>query len=393
MSQKLINHSPDLRRLRNEGFDMRIRDAFLIVDCIPYVNAQKEVKYGALISHLTVAAGATVNPIGDHVVSWIGEHPCNKDGSEILGIKHSSGDQPLADGIVVNHSFSNKPEGGYPNYYEKIKTYADIISAPAASIDPHVTARSFRVVEYDDDDDNSVFHYPDSNSSRAHTYAVSRKLKPYKLAIVGLGGTGSYVLDLVAKTPVAEIHLFDGDIFCQHNAFRSPAAPLAADLDRPQLKVNYFAELYGRMHRRIIAHPTHVIESNVNVLAEMGFVFLCIDGGTDKGTIIKRLEQSGVPFIDAGIGLELVDDQVIGQVRVTFSNENNRSHLQHRIDLSDGNPEDVYQSNIQIAELNALAAVHAVIKWKKLAAFYQDLGNEHNSVYAINTNELINEDF
>jgi hypothetical protein len=37
----------------------------------------------------------------------------------------------------------------------------------------------------------------------------------------GLGGTGSYILDLVSKTPVNEILLFDSDDFLQHNAFRS----------------------------------------------------------------------------------------------------------------------------------------------------------------------------
>ncbi|MBK9214714.1 MAG: ThiF family adenylyltransferase [Chloracidobacterium sp.] len=391
MSQKLINHSPDLKRLRDEGYVVRILDAFLIVNTIPYVNAQKEVKYGTLVSHLTVAAGAAVNPVDNHVAFWIGEHPCNNDGSEILAIKHSSGEQTLADGLLVGHSFSNKPEGGYPNYFEKMNTYAEIISAPAASIDPRVTPKSFRVVE-SDDDNSSVFHYPDSNSSRAHIYEISQKLKPHKLAIVGLGGTGSYLLDLIAKTPVAEIHLFDGDLFCQHNAFRSPGAPSAEDLDRPQQKVNYFAELYGKMHKRIIAHPVHVTAANVDELEEMNFVFLAMDGGTHKATIINKLEQSNVAFIDTGIGLDVTTDELIGQIRVTCSTANHRGHVKNRIDVSDADPVDLYQTNIQIAELNAMAAVLAVIKWKKMAKFFQDLGEEHNSIYAINTNELINED-
>jgi hypothetical protein len=32
------------------------------------------------------------------------------------------------------------------------------------------------------------------------------------------------VLDFTAKTHVKEIHLFDGDTFFQHNAFRAPGA-------------------------------------------------------------------------------------------------------------------------------------------------------------------------
>ena len=69
------------------------------------------------------------------------------------------------------------------------------------------------------------FRYMDTASGRAGIGAISEQLATGPVAIVGLGGTGSYILDLVAKTPVREIHLFDGDRFGQHNAFRSPGAP------------------------------------------------------------------------------------------------------------------------------------------------------------------------
>ncbi len=51
-----------------------------------------------------------------------------------------------------------------------------------------------------------------------------------------------------------------------------------------------------------------------------------------------------------------------------------------------------YSQNIQIADLNALHAALAVIKWKKLVGFYLDLEKEHFSVYASSDNNLINED-
>jgi hypothetical protein len=73
--------------------------------------------------------------------------------------------------------------------------------------------------------DDSVFRHIDTASARAHIVAITEKLKVSKIAIVGVGGTGSYVLDHVARTPVREIDLFDRDHFLQHNAFRSPGAP------------------------------------------------------------------------------------------------------------------------------------------------------------------------
>ncbi len=51
-----------------------------------------------------------------------------------------------------------------------------------------------------------------------------------------------------------------------------------------------------------------------------------------------------------------------------------------------------YATNIQIADLNVLNAVLAVIKWKKLSGFYQDLKQEYHTTYTINTGQLINED-
>jgi hypothetical protein len=41
------------------------------------------------------------------------------------------------------------------------------------------------------------------------------------------------------------------------------------------------------------------------------------------------------------------------------------------------------------ADLNALNAALAVIKWKKLACFYQDLDHEHHSTYTIGGNMLL----
>ena len=40
------------------------------------------------------------------------------------------------------------------------------------------------------------------------------------------------------------------------------------------------------------------------------------------------------------------------------------------------------------AELNALCAVMAVTKWKKLCGFYSDDDREHDSTYTTNTNLL-----
>ena len=65
------------------------------------------------------------------------------------------------------------------------------------------------------DDGESLFNYVDTAATKAGLVVANGKLENGKIAIVGVGGTGSYVLDFVAKTPVAEIHIFDRDVLSE----------------------------------------------------------------------------------------------------------------------------------------------------------------------------------
>lgn len=392
MSQQLINRSPDLKRLRDDGYDVEVKSSYLLIKNVPYVNSKQEITYGTLVSELSLAGDVTTTP-NTHVVYFAGVYPCNKDGSEIDKIRHQSAQQELDRDLVVNHSFSSKPtSGGYTDYYEKMATYVAIISSPAESIDPRVSAKTFPVIEAIEED--SVFNYIDTASSRSGIGVVTRKLELGKIGILGLGGTGSYVLDLVAKTPVREIHLFDGDTFSQHNAFRSPGAPSVNDLRKKSRKAVFFQEQYSRMRRHIIAHDCYIDASNVDQLDGMEFVFLCLDSGMARKLIVAKLEEFGIPFIDVGMGVSEVDGSLGGILRITSSTSKQREHVRDksRLPFSDGDENDDYSKNIQVADLNALNAALAVIKWKKLFGFYRDLENEHHSTYTIDGNMLTNED-
>src|SRR5437588_3316216 len=204
MSQQLINLSPDLKQLREEGYDIEIRSGYLLVKNVPYVNAAKELKFGILVSELTLAGAVTAAP-GTHVAMFAGEYPCDKDGAPLEKIRHAGGQQ-LAPDLLVHHSFSSKPAGGYKDYHHKITAYIAIFLSHAQAIDPNASAQTFPVVTTEEHE--SVFKYIDTASSRAGITMATQKLELSKVAIIGAGGTGSYVLDLVAKTPVKEIHLF-----------------------------------------------------------------------------------------------------------------------------------------------------------------------------------------
>lgn len=391
MSQKPISHSPDLKRLRDEGYDLEIRSGYLLVKDVPYVNSARQVKRGILVSTLTMAADVTTMP-DNHVAYFVGDHPCRSDGTEIEQIKNPSGGKALAHDLVVNHTFSAKPHDPYPDYYAKVTTYVTILSSYAEVIQPGVTAKTFRPVEAGEGDEKTVFKYIDTASSRAEITSVTEKLAAVKkIAIVGLGGTGAYVLDLIAKTPVMQIHLFDGDRFLQHNAFRSPGAPSIDELKSQPSKVAYFRDIYAKMRNGIVVHETYVGPENVDELRDMNFVFLCLEGSAKK-LIVEKLEAFGIPFVDVGMGVYLAEGSLGGILRVTASTAVQRDHVGKRISFSDDADRNEYAVNIQIADLNALNAALAVIRWKKLCGFYQDLDHEHHSTYTIGGNMLLNED-
>ena len=47
MSRQLIDRNPDLRRLKEEGYDVEVLPGFVLVKRVPYVTASKEIKLGA----------------------------------------------------------------------------------------------------------------------------------------------------------------------------------------------------------------------------------------------------------------------------------------------------------------------------------------------------------
>lgn len=390
MSAIPIARSPDLFRLREAGFNITVTDAgFLVVRDVPYVNGQRQIGYGAVACQLDLAGDATVRP-SDHTAKFMGEYPCDVNGMPLEGLRHSSNACALGDGLTAQHSFSRKPQGGYADYFEKMTTYVSLIMQPALALDPSVTARTRRVVEPEPGE--SPFNYLDMASSRSEIHEINARLTKIKIAIIGLGGTGSYILDGVAKTPVDEIHLFDADVLLTHNAFRAPGAPTLEELRSQPLKVEYLQAIYSKMRKGILTHPVQVDGSNVGLLAGISFVFLAMDSGPAKGAIIDQLEAWGTPFIDVGMGLYVKRKKIGGLLRTVVSLPGAREEARARISLKKDDAVNEYDRNIQIAELNGLNAFLAVIAWKKHFGYYSDMGNERFTSYSVANSLLVKGD-
>ena len=382
MSAIPIDRSPDLLQLRQAGYNIVVTDAgFLVVHDVPYVNGQRQIVYGAVASKLELAGDVTVRP-QDHTAKFLGEYPCSKDGAPLDILRQNSEPCVLGNGLVSQHSFSRKPQCGYyEDYFEKMTTYVSLIMQPALALDPTLNAKTRQVIEPEPTE--SPFNYLDTASSRSEIHGIAAKLAGVKIAIVGLGGTGSYILDAVAKTHVSEIHLFDSDVMLTHNAFRAPGAPSIEELRAQQLKVEYLKSIYSKMHRGIVTHPIQVDATNVGELAGMSFVFLSMDSGDAKRAIVTRLESWGTPFVDVGMGLFVKRGRIGGLLRIVVSLPDAREEARARISFAQDDILNEYDKNIQIAELNALNACLAVVAWKKYIGYYSDIGHERFVSYSV----------
>ena len=384
MSNELFNRSADLKRLREEGYCIEKVGGSLLLRDVPHVGPDGKVHFGGIVSELNASGDLTQKP-SSHQVDFIGEAPCDTNGAP-LKLNNQPINNKLANGMVATHRFSRKPQAGYTDYFEKLTTYANFIAAPAIAIDPSLSPKSLRSPSAEA---TSVFKYTETASDRAGIGEVTRRLEEDRIAIIGLGGTGSFVLDQVAKTPVREIHLFDSDVFLQHNAFRSPGAASLEELREVMPKVEYYARKYSPMRHGIFPHAVDLDKSNLDLLNNISFAFVCIDVGPPKLVIADKLESIGASFTDVGMGLDLADGSLGGVLRLTFSTPEDRSTMRSGVVPSQGGGEDdLYSTNIQVSDLNAMNALMAVIRWKKFRGFYRDLKQEHHSAYTVDTGKI-----
>jgi hypothetical protein len=278
---RLVRNSPDLARLVDDGYALRVINGHLVVDDVPFVAAEGTVQWGHLLCPLDLTGDRTAKP-SSHVMWFAGGEPRDRNGDPIDGlINEGVGSQTVSADLMSSCGFSQKPgPDGYPDYYDKVVSYAAIVAGPARAIDSEVTPLTFKPVATDEDD--GVFVYLDTFSSRAGISARNQLLAVAKVVIVGLGGTGAYLLDLLAKTPIIAIHLYDDDIFGTHNAFRTAGAASLEQLRAGMKKVDYYAQVYASMRRGLHPHSQRVASHNVGELLDADFVFLTMDPSPDK---------------------------------------------------------------------------------------------------------------
>lgn len=372
MSQQLVSHNEDLRRLVERGYAVAFDSNYLIVRDLPYLDAERQLQWGAIVTKLDFVDQDHVTQ-SDHQVFFAGSVPYGLDGSPIPNLAGGPAQLLLGEAcsdVVVERSFSNKPtpSGKFRDFFEKIESYVTIICGPAMELHD-VNPYTYRSVEEALVD--PIFVFRDTLTSRAEIGELSAKFRDDVVAVIGLGGTGAYLLDFLVRTPVREIRAFDHDTFHVHNAYRSPGTIKESELGKRKAQV--YRSRYRTFRTGLSIVPKSIDASCSKELEGVTFAFVCVDNGPSRAGIFDLLISKGIPFIDVGMGLSRTRGSLSGMVRMTYySAEKAQETRDLRLAEESESPDDAYQTNIQIGELNALNACLAVIRFKQLRGFYCD---------------------
>jgi hypothetical protein len=366
---QLLSHNQDLRRLVEKGYAVAIESGYLVVRDVPYLDAQRQLQWGAFVAKLEFIDKLTVRQ-DDHQIWFAGSAPHGLDGKPIPNLGGGPTSLPLGEGsqdVVVQRRFSNKPtsNGKFTDFFEKIESYLTIISGPAMELH-NANPYTFRVKETMAD---SVFKVRDTLTSRAEITDLSAKFKDDVVAVIGLGGTGAYVVEFLVRTPVKEVRGFDLDLFHVHNVFRSPGRLEESELGKP--KADVYQGRYENFRHGLKFERKFIDASSTAELQGVTFAFVCVDKGSSRSQIFDLLIAEKIPFIDVGMGLDRKRGPINGMMRTTYYSPENAEVLRARglAEMTDL-PDDIYRTNIQIGEINALNACLAVIRFKQLRGFY-----------------------
>lgn len=132
------------------------------------------------------------------------------------------------------------------------------------------------------------------------------KLSRMRVGVIGCSGTGSWVIEMLARLGVGELILVDPDRVERKNLNRIINST-AKDAAKRQLKVRIFCRAIGRvgLGTKVVPYPAQIMQRKVvEMLASCDFLFGCVDSADGRDAINRIAAFYNIPFIDVGVHLE-----------------------------------------------------------------------------------------
>ena len=245
------------------------------------------------------------------------------------------------------------------------------------------------------------FKIPNTFEARAAIGPVQDRIRDQRIGIIGLGGTGAYVLDLMVKMPVAEIHLLDWDVMEWHNFMRAPGAPTCDEIEATgkerSPKVEYYCAKYSPLRHGVHFHKVRLEEPTMfgefMTMYPLDFAFVCIDQRKDDESprqdgVYCALSKASVPFVDSGISIGVEERAVRGAVTTSAYGPGSAA-WKDAIPNAKVHGDIPGYRNVQLPEVNALAASLAVMEWRRQTEQYMSESTSFLHKFRLETPRIV----
>jgi hypothetical protein len=145
---------------------------------------------------------------------------------------------------------------------------------------------------------------------RAFGAEGQRRIEATRVAIVGLGGTGSVVAQQLAHLGARDFLLIDRDVVEETNLNRTVGST-RADVDSPKVHIAQRLIEAIRPDARVQAVVGDVVDhDHARRLLEVDFIFCCTDSHASRHLINQLVHQYALPAIDMGVAIDAREKSV-----------------------------------------------------------------------------------
>ena len=243
-------------------------------------------------------------------------------------------------------------EGDGKNAWQALKTYTQAVYGAfrASGDNGGITPRRPYKIELADERSEQEIEWIDL-------------VRGEKVGVIGLGGVGAWIADLVSKADVERVTAWDPDIVEARNVIRMPGGNAAEYLGKPKAK--WFEETYSRMRKGVKGHHQAVRTTNIQEVArQLTFAFIAVDDEHARKDISEGLNGMRIPFIDVGLSISREDVRLAVAMRATVGREDTRE-WKRAIPRTGSEGQQVY-GRVELADTSALAAAFSIQIWRQM---------------------------
>lgn len=138
-----------------------------------------------------------------------------------------------------------------------------------------------------------------------------RRIESTRIAIVGLGGTGSVMAQQLAHLGARDFVLIDRDTIEETNLNRTVGS-MKGDVGRPKAQVAQRMIEAIRSNARVQAIVGDVVDCDSSrSLIDADFIFSCTDSHASRHLINQVVHQYAIPAIDMGVAIHAVPGEAV----------------------------------------------------------------------------------